>query len=125
MQAEACKKGGAMPRKRTITHTLYVSDAEELIIRSNMAKLGINNFSTYARRMLTEGRIFSSNEEEEKVITKNMVNIGNNINQIARKVNINDNAGTEEINEVLAEWRKFKKYYKEMMKKYVIRSKYI
>ncbi len=114
-----------MPRKRTITHTLYVSDAEELIIRSNMAKLGINNFSTYARRMLTEGRIFSSNEEEEKVITKNMVNIGNNINQIARKVNINDNAGTEEINEVLAEWRKFKKYYKEMMKKYVIRSKYI
>lgn len=113
-----------MPRKRDISHMIYVSDAEEFIIRSNMAKLGMSNFSTYARRMLTEGKVFSSNEEEEKIITRNMVNIGNNMNQIAKKVNTNDSAALEEIKAALTEWKNFKKYYKEMMKRYVGRSKY-
>lgn len=113
-----------MPRKRNNPHIIYVNDEEELIIRSNMAELGMNNFSTYARRMLTEGKVFSTNMESEKIIIRNMVMIGNNLNQIAKKVNINDEASVEEINAALAEWKDFKKYYKEMLKKFVTNSKY-
>lgn len=114
-----------MPRKRGIRHDIFLSQEEELVVRSNMAQLGINNFSNYCRRMLIEGKISQYNLDESKNITRNMAMIGNNINQIARKVNVNDEASQENIKELLTEWQKFKRHYSEMMKKFIGKSKYI
>lgn len=113
-----------MARKRKIPHLIYVSEEEELKIRTNMALLGMNNFSTYSRKMLTEGKVAHIDFSEAKGLNKNLAMIGNNINQIARKVNIEDEASKNNIDALLSEWEEFKKYYSEMIKKFIAKSKF-
>lgn len=49
-----------------------------------------DNFSVYARRMLLDGLLIHKDFSDVKEVVVHLGRIGNNINQIAKKVNMTD-----------------------------------
>lgn len=74
-------------RERTILKRFYLNEDEVVMLKKKMALAHTTNFSSYTRRMLTEGLVIHKDFSDLKELIKQLSMIGNNINQIAKKLN--------------------------------------
>lgn len=91
-------------REKNIQKKIFVSEDENEKITKIMAQVGSNNFSDYARKRLTDKKIYHLDFTEVKEITaaigserNELRKIGNNINQIAKSLNSSETEATKEM----------------------------
>lgn len=72
---------------RMIKVTFRLSPEEYEFVKKKAALSGSKNLSCYLRKMAITGRIIKYNGEEFSDIKKGISRIGNNVNQIAVRVN--------------------------------------
>jgi len=65
-----------------------------------MEVLGIDNFSAYCRKMLVDGYVIKKDYTSIKELIYEINKIGNNINQIAKNVNIDNNVSKEQLEDI-------------------------
>ena len=96
-------------RTRTIQQQFYVSPEELAMIHERMRLLNVENKSAYLRKMAANGYIINIDTTDIKENTAQLQRIGNNINQIVRRMNQTGSlyvADVEEVKKLLAEiWR--------------------
>jgi SepF-like predicted cell division protein (DUF552 family) len=96
-------------RERNIQVKFRVTEEEREIIVAKMRLLHTNNLAAYLRKMALDGHIVMVDHSDIKAMTAEIQRVGNNVNQIARRVNSTGNAYKEDIEEIkgaLAEiWR--------------------
>ena len=73
-------------RERDVQKNIRLSKNEYLQIQRKMELANTTNFSSYSRRMLTEGLVIHKDFSDLKELIKQLSMIGNNINQIAKKL---------------------------------------
>ena len=88
-------------RERPIQKLFWINEDENQAIKRKMGEAGIRNFSTFARYMLLTGQVKVVNFEELSKLRVEISRVGNNINQIAKQVNTNEEASREELISVL------------------------
>ena len=76
-----------MSDARTIEVKVRLRPDELAMIEEQMAKIGTTNRENYIRRMATEGSIRMLDMREIKQLNRLLAAYGNNLNQIARRVN--------------------------------------
>ncbi|HEM2744125.1 TPA: plasmid mobilization relaxosome protein MobC [Streptococcus suis] len=89
-------------RSRPIMKRFFVDEQEERFIKQKMDEVGIVNFSQFAREMLIFGEVKKIDFDRLKQLRLEMNRIGVNVNQIAKRVNENGEADSEEVIECLA-----------------------
>ena len=79
----------ATRRARPIMKMVYFSEVEWLDVQDTMSAIGSENFSDFARMMILNGRVLvNSRPMDAQRVRAMLAPIGNNINQIARQVNV-------------------------------------
>ena len=76
-----------MSDARTIEVKIRLRPDELAMIEEQMAKVGTSNRENYIRRMATEGSIRTLDMSEIKQLNRLLAAYGNNLNQIARRLN--------------------------------------
>lgn len=91
-------------REKDIRKEVYISQEENKKIQQNMEKIGSINFSDYARKCLTNQKIYAVDFTEIREMTvaistakTDLQKIGNNINQIAKSLNTTEQNKTKEL----------------------------
>lgn len=91
-------------REKDIRKEVYISQEENKKIQQNMEKIGSINFSDYARKCLTNQKIYTVDFTEIREMTvaistakTDLQKIGNNINQIAKSLNTTEQNKTKEL----------------------------
>lgn len=79
---------------------LKISKAEHDIIKSKMASAGITNESAYLRKMAIDGIIIKLNLSDITDLNSLLRSYGNNVNQIAKRVNATEKVYENEIQEI-------------------------
>ena len=80
-------------RKRKHAHLLYLSDAEEQMVKERMKRAHIESFSEYARHCLINVNFFIIDDSKElKEFTYEVNKLGVNVNQIAHALNAGQKA---------------------------------
>lgn len=77
-------------RSRSKQMKFRVTENEKEMILNNSKKLGFKTFENYARKMLIDGYVInlkSVNDNDLKQLMSEVSRIGNNINQITKRVN--------------------------------------
>ena len=87
-------------RKRSKQLKIWVSPEEQEMIRQKMAEFGTDNMGAFVRKLVIDGYIVKLDIPELKEIIRLMGPIGNNINQIARKLNAGGNIYEEDMEEI-------------------------
>lgn len=80
-----------MKEKRTVNVTIHLTPAEYEALRDNCKKADYSNMSAYMRKMIFDGYIINVDFSSLSVIEKLLRNMGNNLNQISKRVNSNGN----------------------------------
>ena len=65
----------------------FVSDDEKRIIKAKMAQLGTKNMGAYLRKMAIDGYVVKLDLPELRELVSLLRRSGNNLNQIAKRVN--------------------------------------
>lgn len=76
-----------MARNRNVQIIFWVSEAEKSMIEEKMTQAGMTNLSAYLRRIAIDGMIVRLELPELKEMVSLLRYAGNNINQIARRMN--------------------------------------
>lgn len=91
-------------REKNIQKKIFVSEDENEKITKIMTQVGSHNFSDYARKRLTDKKIYHLDFTEIKEITAaissehyELQKIGNNINQIAKSLNSSETEATTDM----------------------------
>lgn len=91
-------------REKNILKRVFISEDENKKIQQNMAKIGSANFSDYARKCLTNQKLYTVDFTEIREMTvtistakTDLQKIGNNINQIAKSLNTTEQNMTKEL----------------------------
>lgn len=91
-------------REKNILKRVFISEDENKKIQQNMEKIGSINFSDYARKCLTNQKIYTVDFTEIREMTvaistakTDLQKIGNNINQIAKSLNTTEQNMTKEL----------------------------
>lgn len=91
-------------REKNILKRVFISEDENKKIQQNMGKIGSINFSDYARKCLTNQKIYTVDFTEIREMTvaistakTDLQKIGNNINQIAKSLNTTEQNTTKEL----------------------------
>ncbi len=100
-------------RKRDKQLKIWVSQEELDMIHQKMAEFGTENMGAFVRKMVIDGYILKLDIPELKEIIRLLGPIGNNINQMARKLNAGGSIYREDIAEVNA---KLDAVYKQLEK---------
>ena len=100
-------------RKRDKQLKIWVSQEEQDLIRQKMAEFGTENMGAFVRKMVIDGYILKLDIPELKEIVRLLGPIGNNVNQMARKLNAGGSIYREDIAEVNA---KLDAIYKQLEK---------
>lgn len=85
-------------RTRNIRQEVRLSESEWEIVKKKMGLLHTTNFSVYARKMLIDGLAIHKDFSDLKDLTRELAAIGNNINQIAKKVNGTGSFARDDLN---------------------------
>ena len=87
------------PEKMKKTEVLYVkvSLEEKAKIERNMAIVGIANISAFVRRMCLDGGIYKVDLPEIQEVSRLLNIMGNNVNQLTRRVNGGGHAYREDV----------------------------
>ena len=88
-------------RKRMIQKKIRLTEEEARFISTKVVESGMTNFNAFARIMLIMGEVKILNFEELKELRKEINRIGVNINQVAKKVNEDDQASLNELSQIL------------------------
>lgn len=88
-------------RKRMIQKKIRLTEEEARFISTKVAESGMANFNAFARIMLIMGEVKILNFEELRELRKEINRIGVNINQVAKKVNEDDQASLTELSQIL------------------------
>ena len=89
-------------RKRDKQLKIWVSQEELDMIHKKMAEFGTSNMGAFVRKMVIDGYIVKLDIPELKEIIRLLSPIGNNVNQMARKLNTRGSIYREDIAEVNA-----------------------
>lgn len=87
-------------RKRDKQIKIWVSQEEKELIHKKMSQIPTNQLGAYIRKMAIDGYIINIDTSFIKEYTRELQSIGNNINQIARRVNSTNDAYSEDIEEL-------------------------
>lgn len=102
-------------RSRPILKRFFVNDDERQRIEKQMAKAGIDNFSTFARLMLTTGQVKVIHFEEVIALRKELNRIGVNINQIAKVANTDEMITEEAMASLNHQLEMIEKYFVKLL----------
>ena len=89
-------------RKRDKQLKIWISQEEQDMIHQKMAEFGTANMGAFVRKMVIDGYIVKLDIPELKEIIHLLGPIGNNVNQMARKLNAGGSIYREDIAEVNA-----------------------
>ena len=110
-------------RERKIPFQFYVNSDEEFIIREKAASCH-KNISAYLRIIAIKGAIHEVNFQELDEFSKQLSQlrfefnrIGNNINQVAKKVNLIDEVDQEDVEVLQDEMSDIQKNYRVISRK--------
>ncbi|MGN8066116.1 plasmid mobilization protein [Lactococcus lactis] len=110
-------------RERKIPFQFYVNSDEEFIIREKAASCH-KNISAYLRIIAIKGAIHEVNFQELDEFSKQLSQlrfefnrIGNNINQVAKKVNLIDEVDQEDMEVLQDEMSDIQKNYRLLIRK--------
>ena len=94
--------GGALMQNRTrnIQLKFYVTEEERKLIEQKMALLPTSKIGAYLRKMAIDGYIIYTDLSPIKEYAKELQAIGNNINQIAKRVNSTNSIYKADIEEI-------------------------
>ena len=81
------RRGNMAKRKREIVLRFRVTAEERGMIEEKMAQLGTDNMAAYLRKMAIDGYIVKLDLPELRDMVSLLRRSGNNLNQIARRVN--------------------------------------
>ena len=87
-------------RKRDKQLKIWVSKEELDMIHQKMAEFGTSNMGAFVRKMVIDGYTVKLDIPELREIIHLLGPIGNNVNQMARKVNAGGSIYSEDIAEV-------------------------
>ncbi|CJR01050.1 PcfF-like protein [Streptococcus pneumoniae] len=88
-------------RKRPVQKLIRLTEEENQFISTKVAESGMPNFNTFARILLIMGEVNILNFEELRELRKEINRIGVNINQVAKKVNEDDQVSLNELSQIL------------------------
>ncbi|CGG40944.1 plasmid mobilization protein [Streptococcus pneumoniae] len=88
-------------RKRMVQKKIRLTEEEARFISTKVAESGMTNFNAFARIMLIMGEVKILNFEELKELRQAIHRIGVNVNQIAKKVNEDDQVSLKELGQIL------------------------
>ena len=104
-------------RKRDKQLKIWVSQEEQEMIRQKMAEFGTSNMGAFVRKMVIDGYIVKLDIPELREILHQLGPIGNNVNQMARKLNAGGSIYREDIAEVNAKLDAVYKLQRRILKK--------
>ena len=96
-------------RERKNELKVYLSDDEQYILEQNVKASGMKSKSTFLRRQILYGFVYDIDYSELREYNAALGRIGNNLNQIAKRMNATGNVYVADVKEV-----------KELMKKVCI-----
>ena len=102
-------------RKRPVQKLIRLTEEENRFISTKIAESGMTNFNAFARIMLIMGEVKILNFEELRELRKEINRIGVNINQVAKKVNEDDQASLTELSQIL----ELQKYLKDTVSQFI------
>ena len=88
-------------RKRMFQKKIRLTEEEARFISTKVSESGMANFNSFARIMLIMGEVKILNFEELRELRKEINRIGVNVNQIAKKVNEDDQVSLNELSQIL------------------------
>ena len=90
-------------RDRPVSKGIWFSEDEWQEVMQLMASVGHTNFSEWARETILNGKVVvNSRPMDARRVRAALYPIGNNINQVARRVNIDDILYLEDLQEIRA-----------------------
>ncbi len=112
-------------RQRNRQKKFYVDDLENQIIEKRMKEANLKNFGDFARKSCLDKKIYTLDVSELKEIASTIsqasweINrIGNNINQIAKYLNLSEQHQTQELlDDYKNELNNLSKEFKKTLKK--------
>lgn len=102
-------------RKRPVQKLIRLTEEENRFISTKVAESGMTNFNAFARIMLIMGEVKILNFEELRELRKEINRIGVNINQVAKKVNEDDQDSLTELSQIL----ELQKYLKDTVSQFI------
>ena len=102
-------------RKRMIQKKIRLTEEEARFISTKVLESGMTNFNAFARIMLITGEVKILNFEELRELRKEINRIGVNVNQIAKKVNEDDQVSLNELSQIL----ELQKYLKDTVNQFI------
>ena len=89
--------------RRTINMGFRVTAEEQEMIKHRQEQTGIRNLRAYLLKMAVDGMVVNLDLSEVNECSRLLRNIGNNINQLAKRANEGGNVYTDEIADVKAQ----------------------
>ena len=83
--------------KRTVNLAIKVTPEERDLIRHYQEKSGMTSLRVYLLQMATRGAVIQLDMSEIRNCSRLLSSVGNNINQIARQVNVSGYANKDEL----------------------------
>ena len=102
-------------RKREIVLRFRVTAEERGMIEEKMAQLGTDNMAAYLRKMAIDGYVVKLDLPELKELVSLLRRTGNNLNQIAKRVNETNRIYTADIECLLENQEKLWSMAKEIL----------
>lgn len=103
-------------RSRKYRKQFWVTEEENKIIECKMKPVGFENFGMFARKMLIDGVVVNPVIPGIDEANIQMSKIGNNINQITRRINLKQTVEMQEMQNVKKEVDKIWRLMVEMEK---------
>jgi len=94
--------------KRTIHHSIKMTPEEDALLQQRMQNFGIKNQSAFIRKMALNGYMLSLDLPMIKEAVHLTGRLGNNVNQIARRLHEGGSIYETEMDEILEEQRKIR-----------------
>ncbi|WP_143826247.1 plasmid mobilization protein [Scatolibacter rhodanostii] len=95
-------------RTREIEKKVFLSAEENRIMKSNMQKVGVRNFSLYARKMLCNGYLIVRNFDYLKQTARELGRIAQNLNMIAKRANTTQSIYEDDVKDIAESYKKAK-----------------
>lgn len=102
---------------RPIQIKFRVNEQEREVIHQRMELMGVTNLAAYMRKISQDGFLYRVNIDGLPEICRQVEAIGQNINQIAKRVNSTDTTYAEDIRQIEAELERIWKLLKKILTK--------
>lgn len=87
-------------RERTIPLQIYLSEDENYILEQKQKASGMRSKSAFLRHLILYGYVYDIDYSELREYNATLSKIGNNLNQIAKRMNATGNVYAADVNEV-------------------------